>query len=232
MTHPAETHALSPEPSVHPARPTRPIRLYRHALSGHCHRVELMLHLLDLPYETIDIDLTTGEQKQPAFLAINPFGQVPVIDDDGQVIADSNAILIYLASRYDASGTWLPGDPIAAATTQRWLSVAAGDLAFGPAAARVVVVFKRPVDATAMIERATLLLSRMQAYLSAPHSTPFLAGDTPTIADVACYTYLAHAPEGNVSLEPYPAVQAWLARVAALPRFVPMASTACGLNAA
>ena len=83
-----------------------------------------------------------------------------------------------------------------------------------------------------MIERATLLLSRMQAHLSAPQATPFLAGDTPTIADVACYTYLAHAPEGNVPLEPYPAVLAWLARVAALPRFVPMVSSACGLNAA
>ncbi|BDD91601.1 glutathione S-transferase [Pandoraea sp. NE5] len=229
MAHPAETHAPSPEPSL---RPTRPIRLYRHALSGHCHRVELMLHLLDLPYETIDIDLMTGEQKQPAFLALNPFGQVPAIDDDGQVIADSNAILVYLASRYDAHGTWLPRDPLTAATVQRWLSVAAGDLAFGPAAARVVVVFKRPIDATAMIERATLLLSRMQAHLSAPQATPFLAGDTPTIADVACYTYLAHAPEGNVPLEPYPAVLAWLARVAALPRFVPMVSSACGLNAA
>ncbi|VVD86307.1 Disulfide-bond oxidoreductase YfcG [Pandoraea eparura] len=229
MTHPAETHARSLLASV---RPTRPIRLYRHALSGHCHRVELMLHLLGLPYETIDIDLMAGEQKQPAFLAINPFGQVPAIDDDGRVIADSNAILIYLASRYDAGGTWLPRDPVVAATVQRWLSVAAGDLAFGPAAARVVVVFKRSIDATAMIERATLLLSRMQTYLSASGATPFLAAGTPTIADVACYAYLAHAPEGNVSLEPYPAVRAWLARVAALPRFVPMASTACGLNAA
>ncbi|QBC30342.1 glutathione S-transferase family protein [Pandoraea sp. XY-2] len=229
MAHPAETHAPSPVPSL---RPTRPIRLYRHALSGHCHRVELMLHLLDLPYETIDIDLMAGEHKQPAFLAVNPFGQVPAIDDDGQVIADSNAILVYLASRYDIQGTWLPRNPVTAATVQRWLSVAAGDLAFGPAAARVVVVFKRSIDATAMIERATLLLSRMQAYLSAPQATPFLAGAAPTIADVACYTYLAHAPEGNVSLGPYPAVLAWLARVAALPRFVPMVSSACGLNAA
>ncbi|VVD64081.1 glutathione S-transferase family protein [Pandoraea horticolens] len=226
MTHPAEAQAQ------HPVRPARPIRLYRHVLSGHCHRVELMLHLLDLPYETIDIDLLAGEHKQPAFLAMNHFGQIPVIDDDGRVIADSNAILTYLATRYDTRGTWLPRDAVAAAKVQRWLSVAAGDLAFGPAAARVVVVFQRPVDASAMIERATLLLSRTETYLAAPQATRFLAGDTPTIADVACYAYLAHAPEGNVSLAPYPAVRAWLARVAALPRFVPMVSTACGLNAA
>lgn len=213
------------------ARPARPIRLYRHALSGHCHRVEWMLHLLDLPYETVDIDFATGEHKQPAYLAINPFGQVPAIDDDGVVLADSNAILVYLASRYDASGTWLPRDPLGAAKVQRWLSVAAGDLAFGPAAARVVVLFRRDVDTTAMHERATLLLTRMQAHLASPGAPRFLAGDTPTIADVACYAYLAHAPEGNVSLEPYPAVRAWLDRVASLPRFLPMASSPCGLNA-
>jgi glutathione S-transferase len=71
----------------------------------------------------------------------------------------------------------------------------------------------------------------MQTHLSSPDASPFLAGDAPTIADVACYAYLAHAPEGNVSLEPYPAVRAWLDRVASLPRFLPMASSACGLNA-
>lgn len=213
-------------------RPARPIRLYRHALSGHCHRVELMLSLLELPFETVEIDFASAEHKQPAFLAISPFGQVPAIDDDGMLLADSNAILVYLANRYDPEGIWLPRDPVAAARVQRWLSVAAGDIAFGPAAARVAEVFKRDVDTRAMIERAALLLSRMEAHLAAPQGTSFLAGNTATIADVACYAYIAHAPEGNVNLAPYPAVRAWLARVAALPRFVPMAASACGLNAA
>ena len=148
--------------------PARPIRLYRHALSGHCHRVELMLSLLELPFETVEIDFASAEHKQPAFLAISPFGQVPAIDDDGLLFADSNAILVYLASRYDTQGVWLPRDPVAAARVQRWLSVAAGDIAFGPAAARVAEVFKRDVDTRAMIERAALLLSRMEAHLAAP----------------------------------------------------------------
>lgn len=191
-----------------------------------------MLSLLELPFETVEIDFASAEHKQPAFLAISPFGQVPAIDDDGLLFADSNAILVYLASRYDTQGVWLPRDPVAAARVQRWLSVAAGDIAFGPAAARVAEVFKRDVDTRAMIERAALLLSRMEAHLAAPQGTSFLAGDTATIADVACYAYIAHAPEGNVNLAPYPAVRAWLARVAALPRFVPMAASACGLNAA
>ncbi|MCI3207474.1 MULTISPECIES: glutathione S-transferase N-terminal domain-containing protein [Pandoraea] len=222
MTRPADTHAHAP---------ARPIRLYRFALSGHCHRVELMLRLLDLPYETVDVDLGSGEHKQPPYLAINPFGQVPAIDDNGVVLADSNAILVYLANRYDVSHAWLPQDAVAAADVQRWLSVAAGDLAFGAAAARVAVVFNRNVDTTAMIERGVLLLTRLEAHLSGPKATAFVTAATPTIADIALYTYLAHAPEGNVSLQPYPAVRAWLARIEAMPRFVPMAPTACGLNA-
>lgn len=213
------------------SRPAQPIRLYRFELSGHCHRVELMLRLLDLPYVCIDIDLAQGEHKQPAFLRLNPFAQVPAIDDGGTILADSNAILVYLATRYD-DGTWLPRDAVGAAHVQRWLSAAAGDLASGPGAARIAVLFERnEVDTTPMIARAHLLLGRMQAWLDAPGATPFLAGPTPTIADIAMFSYTAHAPEGNVSLDAYPAVRAWLDRVAALPRFAPMPASACGLAA-
>ena len=112
-----------------------PIRLYRHALSGHAHRVELLLSLLGLPHELIDVDLLAGAQKSPEFLAKNPFGQVPVIEDGPLTLADSNAILVYLASRYDEPRRWLPTDPVAAAQVQRWLSVAAGPQAPPPAPA-------------------------------------------------------------------------------------------------
>lgn len=124
-------------------RPAQPIRLYRHALSGHAHRVQLMLSLLDLPITLVDVDLLNGEQKTPDFLKRNRFGQVPVIEDGEVTLADSNAILIYLASRYDAARRWYPSEPVAAARVQQWLSVAAGQLAFGPAAARVTHLFRR-----------------------------------------------------------------------------------------
>jgi glutathione S-transferase len=117
----------------------KPIKLYRHILSGHCHRVELMLSLLGIPVELIDVDLANRAHKQPAFLQLNTFGQVPVIDDDGVILADSNAILVYLAKRY-APGKWLPEDPVSAANIQRWLSAAAGPLAFGAARARLITV--------------------------------------------------------------------------------------------
>ncbi|RCL24125.1 glutathione S-transferase [Pseudomonas sp. AFG_SD02_1510_Pfu_092] len=205
---------------------SNPIKLYNFPKSGHAHRIELMLSLLNLPTELVFVDLAKGAHKQPDFLALNPFGQVPVIDDNGTVIADSNAILVYLAKKYD-TGSWLPEEPAAAARVQRWLSVAAGPLAFGPAAARLVTVFGAAFNTDEVIARAHTLLKVIDAELA---NRSFLAGDTPTIADVANYSYIAHAPEGNVSLEPYANVRDWLARIEALPGFVAMPRTVIGLQ--
>lgn len=203
------------------------IQLYRSAISGHCHRVELFLSLLGLPFETIDIDLALKEHKAPDFLAMNPLGQVPVLRDGELTLADSNAILVYLEARY-APGQWLPRDPVGAARVQRWLSLAAGPLAFGPAAARVVQLFKRPTDPKEAIERAEGLLQFMESELGL---APFLVGERATLADVAHYAYVARAPEGLVSLQPYPAIRAWLARIEALPGFVSMVKSPVGLAA-
>ncbi|WP_313619663.1 glutathione S-transferase [Achromobacter sp.] len=205
-----------------------PLKFYRYALSGHAHRVALMLSLLDVPHQVIDVDLRAREQKHPEFLALNAFGQVPVIDDNGVVIADSTAILVYLAKRYGGEA-WLPEDPAGAASVQRWLSAASGPLASGPAAARLVTLFGAPYDVESTLARAHALLAVMEGELG---RRDYLAGSAPTIADVACYAYVAHAPEGNVSLADYPQVRAWLARIENLPRFVPMASSAVGLLAA
>ena len=122
------------------------IRLYRYFLSGHAHRAQLMLSLLQLPHELVDVDIPAGEHKTPAFLARNAFGQVPVIEDGEVTIADSNAILVYLASRYDPAGRWLPRDPVVAAEVQRGLGVAAGPLLSGPGLARLEVLLKQPRD--------------------------------------------------------------------------------------
>jgi glutathione S-transferase len=197
--------------------PAQPIKLYRFRLSGHCHRVELFLALLGLPCQLIDIDLPGKQQKSPQFLALNPFGQVPVIDDNGAVLADSNAILVYLALRYGEEG-WLPRDALGAAAVQRWLSVAAGPLAFGPAAARVARLYKRP-DNTEARDRAHALLAVMEQELS---TREFLVGPRATLADIANYTYIAHAPEGGVMLDTYPQVRTWLKRIEALPGYIAM----------
>ena len=182
-----------------------------------------MLSLLGVRAELVNVDLPKGEHKQPAFLAKNSFGQVPVLEDGALTLSDSNAILVYLAERYDEAGRYWPRDPARRAEVQRWLSVAAGQLASGPGAARLVRVFNAPLDHALAVRKAHDLFTVLDKELSA---RPFLVGDTPTLADIALYTYTAHAPEGDVSLEGYPAIRHWLGRIEALPGFVPMARTA------
>lgn len=207
--------------------PTQPIHLYGHRLSGHSHRVELFLSLLGLPFDRVEVDLAAGAHKQPAFLQINPLGQVPAIDDSGIIVSDSNAILVYLAAKY-ADSSWLPTDPIEAASVQQWLSIAAGQIAYGPAAARLVQVFGAKLDADRAKTIAHTLFKLMDAHLEA---RSFLVNSQPTIADVACYSYIAHAPEGEISLQPYLHLRSWLTRIEQLPSFVPMVKTAVGFTA-
>jgi len=197
-------------------QPANPIALYGFRLSGHSHRAELMLRLLDLSYRFQEVDIFNGAQRSDAFGALNCFRTVPVIDDDGTVIADSVAILVYLASRYDAARTWLPSDPAGQANVQRWLSVAQNQIAHGPARARVIRRFKGPYD----LGQAQALAGRVYAVLDAELAQrDFIVGVRPTIADVALYSYTAVAPEGGVDLAPYRAIRAWLQRVESLPRF-------------
>lgn len=199
-----------------------PIKLYRTPKSGHCHRVELMLALLDLPYTTIDLDMANGAHKAPDFLRISPFGLVPAIDDGGYTLADSNAILVYLVQRYAKDTHWMPQSPRDAAEVQRWLTVAADNIYAGPCAARLVKVFGTRHDHAAAVAKAHDLFRIIEAHLA---DRDWLATDAITIADVAGYSYIAHAPEGGVDLAPYPNVRAWLKRIEAQPRFVAMATS-------
>jgi glutathione S-transferase len=204
------------------------MKLYYHPLSGHSHRAHLFASLLGLPHELIEVDLLAGAHKKPEFLALNPFGQVPVLDDNGTVVSDSNAILIYLAKKSGRS-EWLPSDPKGSASIQRWLSVAAGELAYGPAAARLITVFGAGFNSDEVIARAHALLTLAESHLA---NRDWFVGNGPTVADVALYSYIARAPEGNVDLSAYPRVNAFLRRIEALPGFVPFAKTAAGLSAA
>ncbi|MDE1905464.1 MAG: glutathione S-transferase [Rhodospirillales bacterium] len=193
--------------------------LHGFPLSGHSHRAELMLSLLGLPYQFHQVDLANGEQIGPAFRKLNLFGTVPVLQDGGAVVADSAAIISYLALKYDPARTWLPEDPLAAAQVQRWLSVAQGPVFNGPCKARLVKVFDSPHDYERAVTEAATLLPRLDETLA---QSPFFTGSVANLADVAMYSYIAKAPEGGVDLAPYPNLLAWLRRVEALPRFLPM----------
>lgn len=199
-------------------RPTAPITLYRYALSGHAHKAQLMLSLLGLPHRLVDVDLMRGEHQSAEFTARNLFGQVPVIEDGDFTLADSNAILVYLALRYDADRRWLPADVRVQAEVQRWLGASAGPLVRGPAGARWQRISGQS-DGSAFHAMGRQLFERMEQHLQ---QRSWLVGDAPTIADVSMYSYTVRAPEGGLPLEPYPRLRAWLARIEALPGFVPM----------
>ncbi|OEZ97356.1 glutathione S-transferase family protein [Duganella sp. HH101] len=202
------------------------MKLYGATLSGHTHRVRLFLSLLKLPYEFVEIDMRARQNRSPEHLARNPFGEVPVLEDGELTLADSTAILVYLASRYDDSGRWLPREPVAAARVQQWLSTASGKIAYGPCAARLVTVFGAPLDHERAKDISTRLFDVLERELAGRR---YVLGEHASIADVAAFSYIEHAPEGGVSLKPYPNIRSWLANVRALPGFVAMPATQAGV---
>ncbi|EWH11669.1 glutathione S-transferase domain-containing protein [Catenovulum agarivorans DS-2] len=203
------------------------LKLYGFELSGHSHRASVFLSLLGLKAKIIQVDLASGEHKQADFLAKNSFGQVPVLEDNGQFIADSNAILLYLATTYDPSRQWYPESPQQQAEIQRFLSTAAGPVAFGPARARIKHVFNHELDLVQAHQVSEQILTALNAHLA---KRDWLAAKHATIADVANYSYIAHAPEGGIDLNLYPNVQAWLNRFEQLPGFVAMPKTYVALQ--
>ncbi len=191
--------------------------LYGTPLSGHSHRVELLLLMLALPYSYIEAPARVRSSAE--FLRINPLGQIPVLIDGELILCDSNAIMVYLVKQYAPGSGWLPEEPVAAAQVYRWLSIAAGEVRYGLATARGVKQWGLPSDLNIASAIAGKLLRFMDGHLTGRR---FLALDQPTLADLACYSYIAHAPEGGISLAEYPQVRAWLAEVETLPHFKSM----------
>ena len=196
---------------------TTAIRLHGVPVSGHVHKVELFLRLLNLPFDYVYAPPETWTSD--ALVRLNPLRQVPVLEDGELVLSDSNAILVYLSRRYAPHAGWLPDDPAGAAEVQRWFSISAGEVRFGPARARIIRLLGQPGDLEAAQALAVKLLAVMEQRLSV---ADWLATSRITLADIACYPYVACAPEGGLDLEPYAAVRAWLSRIEATPGVKPM----------
>ena len=194
------------------------ITLYDMSLSGNCHKVRLLLSLLALPYQTQPVNLRGGEQRSPHHLQRNPFGQVPVLDDDGLIIRDSQAILVYLAKRYGGEHWW-PDDAYQLAQIAAWLSTAANEIFHGPAMLRVHHKFGREIDMAKAQQTADKVLGIIDRHLE---SCDWLVGNTVSIADIAVYPYLALAPEGGITIGAYPNIVAWFQRIRILPGYIAM----------
>ena len=192
--------------------------LYGFPISSNTHRVRLMLRMLDLPFEERMVNLITGEHRKPDFLALNPIGQVPVLQEDGRTIFDSHAILLYLAETYGGK-QWWPEDAFERALVTQWLFFDSNEINNGIGYARNHLAFGVPGDAQAAVSRAKAALGVLQQVLV---GEAWLALDRPTLADIACAPLVTVASEASLTLEPYPAVSQWLDRVAQLPGYVPM----------
>lgn len=194
------------------------IQLYDTELSGNSYKVRLFLSLLDLEHELVPLNLQTGEHKSAEFVRLNPLAQVPLLIDGDVILRDSQAILTYLARRY-GDATWFPDDPQAQAKIVQWLSIAANELEHGPYAARLASELKMPIDVPRAQERAHAILAVMEDHLA---DRSWLELEHRTIADIACYPAVALAPRGDIHLEPYPSVCAWLKGVTQLPGYTSM----------
>lgn len=192
------------------------LTLYNMPLSGNCHKIRLFLSLLGLPYQTVN--LSGGEQHNPDYLQRNPFGQAPVIDDDGLVIRDSQAILVYLAKRYGGEAWW-PDDAFRLAQIVAWLSTSANEIANGPAMLRVHHKFGRDIDIVKARQTSMKVLGIIDRHLE-DHA--WLTGDAISIADIAVYPYLALALEGGINIRDHTNIVTWFQRIHALPGYVSM----------
>ena len=201
------------------------MKLYSHPLSLHCYKVRLLFSFLEQPYEIEDIDLINDQQRSAEYLAMHPLGKVPLLEDEGQFIWYSEAILVYLAHKFE-NESWLPADAKKTAQVNSWLDFSVNEMTTGLAAARaqsilgnkgVKFIDRQKIDLERSTEIAHSSLSILNSHLT---NRNWLVGDSPTIADIAINAVLARANEAKIEIKAYPDVEAWSNRFRQLPRFV------------
>lgn len=202
------------------------ITLYDYELSGNCYKLRLFMNMLGVEYEKVGIEFFPGkEHKSDAFLAINPLGQLPVLDDDGFVLRDAQAVLTYLAARYDTSGRWYPtADARDLAEVNMWLAFA-NEITGTASAARLHDLLSYDLDAEKARAGAHALFRVLdeRLWFSEREDGGWICqGDHPTVADIACFPYIMLSDQGSISLMDYPALRRWTDLVKRLPRFIPM----------
>ena len=195
------------------------LKLYDMERSGNCYKARLMLSLLGLEYAKHPVDLTKKEQMEPWYLAINPLHHVPVLDDNGAVVRDSAAVLVYLAAKYDEAHTWYPDDARSMAEIQQWLAYAGNEILNTLAPARAIAVGIRPGNLAEAQEKARGTLAHLDKSLQ---GRKWLAGDHATIADIACFPYAGLIGQAEINIDDYPAVAGWCTRIKHLKGYVPL----------
>jgi len=209
------------------------ITLYDYQPSGNCYKVRLLLAVLGLEYKTVPIDFHPSRQhKSPEFLRINPLGQIPVLDDDDLRLRDAQAILVYLAARYDPHRQWYPQEPQAMGRIAMWLAFA-DSITATASAARLHDAFFHDYDIHKCRAGAHRLFRILDEHLwfAEDDGQPWIATIAhPSIADIACFPYVMLSEEGGISREDYPAIRRWTDRVKSIPAFVEMPGISCNVR--
>ncbi|MFA3918691.1 glutathione S-transferase family protein [Ruegeria hyattellae] len=203
------------------------ITLYDYELSGNCYKLRLLMSFLGVEFETEKIDFYPGLQhKSEEFLKLNPLGQLPVIDDDGLVLRDAQAILVYLASKYDSSGQWYPtGDPALLGQVSQWLAFADGITGTASAARLHDSLLYRHLDidsARAGAHNLFRILDEHLYFAELDGQDWICPGDHPTVADIACFPYIMLSEDGGIPRMDYPAIRRWCDRFKRISGFVVM----------
>lgn len=201
------------------------LNLYDCEFSENCYKVRLFLSILGQEHEIIPVEIFPGQAHQDArFRDINPLAQVPVLEDNGFIVRDSHAILVYLACKYAAKSKWYPEDATRIAQVQMWLSFAT-DLNATAATARWVELFgqNKNVEKKRRAARELFTVIDEHLWFAEKAGNPWLcAGDQPTIADLACFPHVMLSEEAGISLIDYPALRRWTDRVKGINGFTVM----------
>jgi glutathione S-transferase len=193
-------------------------KLYDCDISGSCYKIRLFLNILGVAYDAVAVDFVNKEHKTSPYLALNPFGEIPIFEDGELRLRDAQAILVYVAGKYDKTRQWFPEDATSQGKIAQWLSTGGGEV-MNAAAARLVKVLSYPLDLEKLHAGANRVFKIMDDHLA---NRQFLEMDHPTIADIACFPYTALAGEGGIDLSAYKNVLAWIERIKRLPGFIPM----------
>jgi glutathione S-transferase len=199
------------------------MKLYDYILSPSCYKVRLMAALTGVKLDIRPVDFHPGlEHRGQELMALNPGGSIPILEDGDMILTESSAMLVYLAAR--AAPEWLGSNaPEQAARIQQWLSFS-HRLTANLGGARLHDMLLRPGNIDLLRAQGIAALRELEAGLfeQSERGMRFLASDQPTVADVACFPYVALAPDGGVSLDSYPTIRLWSRAIRSLDGFIEM----------
>lgn len=201
-------------------------KLYNYVLSGNCYKIRLMASLLNVSYESVSVDFHPGkEHKTEPYLKLNPAGTLPILTtDSAAVITETQAMLVWLAQRFDATNQWWPhNNTEQIASIMQWLGFSSrltgtvGEL-------RLHSMLNKPIDVDTIRAGSLRALRELESHLTEQRikGHEWLTGETPTIADIACFPYTALSPDAGIEHDDYPAIRHWLYAVRCLDGFVTM----------